>query len=252
MTDEWVEWHRGYGGGRSHAGRLRVVQARIREALSAAPPGPIRVVSLCAGDGRDLLGVLAEHPRARDVRARLVDITAELTESARAEVHRLGLDAIEVRTADASTTTALEGAVPADLVLACGIFGNVSDDDVRTTIAHLPELCARGATVVWTRGRFAPDLTPRLRAWFVESGFAELSFDTVPGSTASVGAARLATEPRPFRPGVRLFTFLEKGARPADRPSAARGGTEAAPAPTAGGHSTSHKRNETETRSGTR
>jgi len=28
-----------------------VVQGRIREALTAAPPGPVRVISICAGDG---------------------------------------------------------------------------------------------------------------------------------------------------------------------------------------------------------
>ena len=32
---------------------------------------------------------------------------------------------------DASTTSAYRGAVPADLVLACGIFGNVSDEDIQ-------------------------------------------------------------------------------------------------------------------------
>jgi hypothetical protein len=34
------------------------------------------VISLCAGQGRDLLGVLADHPRREDVRARLVELDA--------------------------------------------------------------------------------------------------------------------------------------------------------------------------------
>ena len=43
--------------------RTAAVQGYIRSVLDTAPPGPIRVVSMCAGEGRDLLGVLADHQR---------------------------------------------------------------------------------------------------------------------------------------------------------------------------------------------
>ena len=46
----------------------------IKQALDEAPAGPLRVISLCAGQGRDLIEVLAEHPRRGDVRARLVEV----------------------------------------------------------------------------------------------------------------------------------------------------------------------------------
>jgi hypothetical protein len=104
--------------------------------------------------------------------------------------------------------------VPADLALACGIFGNVSDTDVRGTVAHLPELCAKGAMVIWTRGRFEPDLTPAIRGWFGDCGFEELTFTGIPDSTAAVGVHRLVGEPQPLAPGTRYFTFLEKERRP--------------------------------------
>src|SRR2546429_389313 len=61
---DWSEWHRAYDEpGSNLSQRLRIVQARIREVLDAAPPGPITAVSICAGQGRDLLEVLAVHPR---------------------------------------------------------------------------------------------------------------------------------------------------------------------------------------------
>ena len=217
MTNEWVEWHRGYEGDQPHTRRLGKVQERIREALSGAPRGPIRVVSMCAGDGRDLLGVLSDHPRREDVRARLVDVTTELVDAGRREIARQRLAGVEFLLGDAGSTAAYSGAVPADLVLACGVFGNITDEDVRNTVDHLPELCARGASVIWTRGRFTPDLTPTLREWFREAGFQELAFDTIPGTTASVGVHRLAIDPRPFRPGLRLFSFLPKDERPSSR-----------------------------------
>ncbi len=227
MSGEWVEWHRSYDEDPSMRGRLLLVQLHIREALDRAPPGPIRVISACAGDGRDLLGALEGHPRARDVRARLVEQTPALADAGRERVAREGLETVEVRVGDASLSDAYLGAIPADLLLFCGVFGNVSDADIRGTIGHLPEFCGPGATVVWTRGRFEPDLTPSIRSWFAEEGFEELSFDTVPGSTKAVGAHRLAVPPRRFRPGVRLFTFLPPDERPwalADRRTREHGG----------------------------
>lgn len=216
MPSEWVDWHRAYEGDHPHTRRLRVVQERIREALDRSAPGEIRILSLCAGDGRDLLGVLPDHPRRNDVRARLVDLTPELVAAGREEIARQGLTQVEFTLADAGTTTAFAGAVPAEIVLVCGVFGNITDADIRNTVDHLPELCAPGATVIWTRGRFEPDLTPTVREWFREDGFEELSFFTIPGTTASVGAHRLSVSPRPLRPGVRLFSFLPKEERPSN------------------------------------
>ena len=43
----------------------------------------------------------------------------------------MGLDQIDVVLGDASTTSAYEGMAPADVVLVCGVFANVSDDDIR-------------------------------------------------------------------------------------------------------------------------
>ena len=72
---DWHAWHDAYDDpGSSLAQRLRVVQARIAATLDAAPPGPLRALSMCAGQGRDLIPVLASHPRGRDVTARLVEL----------------------------------------------------------------------------------------------------------------------------------------------------------------------------------
>ncbi len=214
---EWIEWHRRYDVEAGLAARLRLVQEEIRQAIDRCPAGPITVVSLCAGDGRDLLGALRDHPRRRDVRARLVELDPELAGRGRARAAELGLDGVELRVADAGETTAYAGAVPADVVLACGVFGNISDEDVESTVLHLPELCAPAATVIWTRGRFEPDLTPAIRAWFAAAGFDEIGFHAIAGSTASVGVDRLAIPPPAFRAGARLFTFLEGEARPSRR-----------------------------------
>jgi hypothetical protein len=206
---DWREWHDEYDrpGSPLHR-RLQVVQALIADALERVPPGPIRVVSLCAGQGRDLLGVLSDHPRGADVTARLVELDPRNTEAARERARAAGLDGVEIVTGDAGLSDAYVGAVPADLVVACGIFGNVSDDDIAGTIEALPQLCAAGATVLWTRHRHPPDATPAIRARFADAGFTELAFVAPPDAFFSVGAHQLTAPPQPLVPGVRFFEFL--------------------------------------------
>lgn len=213
---EWVEWHKGYRPGSPLAKRLGVVRDLIRTALDGCAPGPIRVISMRAGDGRDLLGVLEDHPRRGDVSARLVELDPEL--AARGRERAAGISPyVEVINADASITNAYASAVPADIVLVCGVFGNVTDEDIEWTVDRLPTLCAPAATVIWTRGTFKPDITPVVRAWFEAAGFAELGFVAIPDTSAGVGAARLVASPRAFEPDVRLFTFLSRGERPSRR-----------------------------------
>ena len=128
---DWYDWHAFYddpGSGLSR--RLSWVQDQIRAALDAAPPGPIRAISLCAGQGRDLIGVLADHPRRADVTARLVELDPRNTEVAARLAAEAGLAQVEIVTGDASLTSQYADLGPADLVLACGLFGNMTDADV--------------------------------------------------------------------------------------------------------------------------
>ncbi len=206
MPTDWVAWHAAYDAAGSHRRRLAIVQQHIEACLRRAS-GPVRVISMCAGDGRDLLGVLERFRPPPPVSGRLVELDPVLADRARRRCKALGLDRLEVLTADAGTTTAYAGAGPADLLLLCGVFGNVSPAAIERTVLNLPSLCAAGATVIWTRHRRAPDMTPAVRAWFGRAGFEELSFDAVGGSVASVGSARLAGLPPCYRPGVRLFRF---------------------------------------------
>lgn len=131
---DWHEWHRPYDDpGSPLARRLLVVQRYIRAALDRQAPGPLRVISMCGGQGRDLFGALAGHPRRGDVVGCLVELDERNAEAARLAASAAGMSCVEVRTGDAALTDAYRDAVPADLVLACGIFGNVADGDVART-----------------------------------------------------------------------------------------------------------------------
>ncbi len=158
---------------------------------------------MCAGQGHDLIGALESHPRASDVRARLVELHPGNCEAALAHAPA----GVDVLCGDASLTASYDGAVPADVVLVNGVFGNISDDDIVKTIEALPSLCAPGAIVTWTRHRREPDLTPKVRQWFTERGFTEIAFESPEGFIFGVGVNRLGRPPEPFRE-TQMFEFV--------------------------------------------
>lgn len=202
---DWREWHQPYEDPNSPLSqRLAAVQRHIRGWLREASGGS-NVLSLCAGQGRDLIDVLAERPDV-DVVARLVEWDPALADQARERAAAAGLVNVEVITGDAGLSRAYEGMTPAALVLACGVFGNISDADVERTITALTHLSAPGGWVIWTRHRRGDDLTGAIRQWFAERGFRELAFESPGPLSWSVGVHRMEGEPVGGLPD-RLFSF---------------------------------------------
>lgn len=157
---DYEQWHRHYDDPDSSlTWRLRRVQAHLREALDRIP-GPCRILSACAGDGRDVIDVLRDRPDADRVSAVLVELHPAIAQRARDTAAAAGLTGVEIRTTDAGRSDAYAGAVPAHVVLLVGIFGNVSDDDLwrlrsrRNCVRPAPPCCGRAD---WT----APTATSR-------------------------------------------------------------------------------------------
>jgi hypothetical protein len=211
IVRDWVEWHQAYADPASGlSARLRSVQRHLSLAISQARPGPVRLVSLCAGQGHDVIGVLPGHPLRHHVTAVLVEADPRNAALARYRAAAAGLDQVAVRQADASRPETFADALPADVLLLCGIFGNISDSDIERTTAAAPTLCTPGATVIWTRHRRPPDLTSRIRAWFTDAGFDEVAFESLDTTAlTAVGVGRLREAPRTALPAGRLFTFRE-------------------------------------------
>jgi hypothetical protein len=204
---DWRTWHDAYDRPDSNlALRLRFVQDQIRTALDTAPAGPLRAISMCAGQGRDLIGVLADHPRAGDVTARLVEWDEANAADARQAAAAAGLDRVGVVCDDAASTVLYADLVPADLVLVCGVFGNITDADVYRTIDHCPQLCATGGTLVWTRHRKEPDLVPLICDRLESRGFERLTVSDA-DQPFGAGAHRFTGQPEPLV-STRLFSFV--------------------------------------------
>jgi hypothetical protein len=196
---EWREWHQAYDDpGSSLSLRLAAVREQVSSALSAAPAGVVRVLSLCAGQGRDLLGVLPTHPRRADVRAVLVELDPDLAPPSG--------PGVSVRVGDAGLVSGYADAFPAEVLMLCGIFGNISEADIRRTVRAAGGLTAEGGVVIWTRHREEPDLFPRVCGWFEEAGFAPV-FVSAPSSPFGLAVHRRVGPPIPVAPGTRLFTF---------------------------------------------
>src|SRR4051794_317731 len=212
MTEpiNWQTWHAAYDTDSGLARRLRIVQQQIGAVLDSFAGSPLRVVSMCAGEGRDLLGALDNHSR-RDITGRLVELDPELAGRARAHALALGLTDLDVVVGDAGDTNAYAGAIPADLVLACGVFGNISDMDIEKTLRALPMFAAPNATVIWTRHRREPDMTVNIRRWLAESGFENTAYQPVPNSETlgTVGVAVYRGQTVALT-NEHLFTFNRK------------------------------------------
>jgi hypothetical protein len=191
VTRDWLQWHEQYEvPGSSLARRLEVVRGNLRPLLDR----PRRVISMCAGDGRDVLPLLPPGSRAV-----LVESDPVLAGRARAAAG----EGVTVLTGDAGVTDPYVSVAPAEVLLACGVFGNIPDEDTRRTIASLPSLLAPGGTVIWTRAGQSD-----VREVFGRNGFTELAFEAPADARFRVGVHRLTRDPDPYESGVRLFRFV--------------------------------------------
>ncbi len=211
MSDlrDYEAWHEQYDDPDSSLSwRLGRVQDYLREGLDARP-GPIRLLSVCSGDGRDVIEVLAGRNDAGRVEIILLELHSGIADRARTAGHAAGLDWIEVRTVDAGRSDAYHDAVPADIVLLVGVLGNVSRTDIDRLIDTTPQFCRPGALLIWSRGVDAVtdgDINDEIRARFAARGFFDLGYDSHRG--AALGAVRYEGAPADLVRGRPLFTFI--------------------------------------------
>lgn len=203
---DWYRWHDGYEG--PLGSRLEAVQTQIDAALQECA-GPVRVISICAGQGHDIVGSLQRFDRRRDVEALLVELDARNVDAARQRIAAAGLTGITVKAADAGITDVYKNMVPAKLILACGVFGSLTDEDIDRTIGLLPTLAASNAQVIWTADRAAPGLWDTAANSFGRHGFRKV-WTNDRSERFGVGRHQLSRPPAPFQPGQQMFAFADE------------------------------------------
>jgi hypothetical protein len=206
---DWVAWHHDYDDPSSPlARRLQVVQRRLEEVLDRLATRVPRLLSLCAGDGRDVIPVLARAAQS-PVRAVLVEKDRTLARRARETIDATALETVEARCGDAGDPTLFHDVLPVDVLLLCGIFGNIEHVAVQDMIAAIPSLVVSDGYVIWTRGGSDPDRRGEVRRWFRAAGHDEVAFDGAPEPYGvGVNQIRLPPAARHMAPPDRLFTFM--------------------------------------------
>ena len=207
---DWLEWHAAYDDPSSSlARRLEVVRRRLGAVLDATASERPQLLSLCAGDGRDVIPVLAARGPSSSVSALLIEWDEELARRATEAALSSRLEAVEVRCADAGDPASFNDVLPVDVLLLCGIFGNIEHERVKDVIEVVPHLLAEGGYVIWTRGASDPDRRPEVRSWFRTAGLDEISFDGAP-ETFGVGVNQFVSRPPDTRREFqgRVFSFV--------------------------------------------
>lgn len=204
----WYQWHAPYDDLLSEqTDRLDVVQQQLVAYFDAAPAGPLRAVSMCSGQSRDLLPILIHHPRGADTHATMLELDPLNASYLHGAIGSTALTQVDVVVDDAGHTSAYTDLVPVDLVLLCGVFANVDLVDAGRTIGLLAALCAPGATVVWTSyGTGLADVDVVLDR--LESGpFERTALRRE--ATFVVASHRFVGETAPLTDDQRVFTFRD-------------------------------------------
>ena len=204
---DWHAWHDAYEEpGSSLARRLEVVRRRLNEPLNlVASPAP-RLLALCTGDARDVVPVLAARGDRDQIDATLVELDDELASRAVNAAKVAGLERVVVRRGDAGDPASFSDVIPVDVLMLCGIFGNIEHAVVAEIARAAPAMVLQGGYVIWTRGGGAPvDRRPEVRRWFIDAGLPEVSFDGEP-EKYGVGVNQV-TAHQGAMPNGRLFTF---------------------------------------------
>ena len=195
--------------------RLLAVQDHLFHCLDVAPRGPLCVTSICAGDGRDVIGVLRSHERGNDVTAWLVELDRESVAAGIRATTTAGLhDSVNFLNTDATDYATYAGFAPADIVLACGVWGHVPADQRASLVNGLAALCNPGGASIWTRG--VADGRNRLHE--IESLFARPLWECI--RTTATGDKQWAVSthrycgPRVELPQAgRIFNFQRRAGR---------------------------------------
>src|SRR6478735_4688302 len=122
----WATWPDRAYQNEGYQQRLSVVQEHLVESLDAAPAGRVRILSICAGDGRDVIGVLQSHSRRHEVSACLVEQSGRSVRLGQDRVNAAGLNGVvSFLEGDATEFATYQAIAPAEIVLFCGVWGHV-------------------------------------------------------------------------------------------------------------------------------
>src|SRR5215475_2953214 len=124
---DWATWHDLYEVSTPLKERLLAVREQIAAAAAKVTGQSLHLVSICAGDGRDVIGTFAAADARHDVHATLIESHPALVARGQAAVAQLGLARrLTFRCADATQSSTYVDLRPAHLIVLSGVFGNLT------------------------------------------------------------------------------------------------------------------------------
>lgn len=189
--------------------RLGAVQSHLTDCLDDAAPGPLRLVSICAGDGRDVIGVLESHPRRADVEAWLVELDRKSVESGRKSAEAKGLtDRVTFINGDATDYATYSNILPCDIVMMCGVLGHVRPSERAEMVKKAARFCKPGGAIVWTRGvKQGRSRLAEVERLFDHAICEKVRTSVTPDEKWGVVTHRYVGQPHMSPSGGRIFTF---------------------------------------------
>jgi hypothetical protein len=166
----------------------------------------ITILSICAGQGRDVLTSLNA-----DTYAYLIDIDKKCIDYAQSYVNNNNIHNVSIIKADASLiSTYVDNNIPkADLILICGVFGHLSLEDISITAQSLKQLIKTGGSVIWTRHKFDNDITKEVREAFELAGYKEETFISPKEEPFSIGMHKLIENAIEPIYDLKMFDYIE-------------------------------------------
>jgi hypothetical protein len=208
-TSTWNNWPQQAYERPTYRSRLSAVKQHLSDALDLAPEGEITIISLCAGDGRDVIEVASVHPRRCDVAAWLVEADARSVAAGIALARGTGLlKTVRFLQTDATSYATYRDIPRADVVMLCGVWGHVPPEERSALVRACSALCREGGHVIWTRGlRRGIERFEEVRAAFSDRDWSEARATITPDGKWAVATNCLTTSPPPRPQSGSIFHF---------------------------------------------
>jgi hypothetical protein len=167
------------------------------------------MVSLCAGDGRDVIGVLKSSPRRNDVEAWLVELDRQSVADGVRHISTSGLEnTVKFINADATDYATYKNIERCDIALVCGTWGHVPADERTFLIRALASFCKPGGFVIWTRGiSKGMSRLDDIQSQFGPSSWQRVRLSFTPEEKWAVGTHRYRGPSVEKPPTGRIFNF---------------------------------------------
>lgn len=176
-SDKWTEWHENaYNNTNSLAyQRTEIVKNLINKYLYEINKNVV-IVSIGAGQGRDILSVLKERKDNNRIFTYLIDTDMECLDYAKNYAEKNNIINVNVVNIDGSLTENYKDIPKADLIIFCGMMNQKNTEEVKSLANNMKFLCNEDAQIIWSRHGYDEDYSTSFRNVFNENFYKELDF----------------------------------------------------------------------------